>query len=229
MQTITIDRLDKMDVHRKEAYKTLRTNIEFTGENVKIISITSCMPNEGKSNVALNLAVSLTENGKKVLLVDADMRKSTLAGRYKIKNVKKGLSHYLSGQCEKGEMIGETNVPGLYMILAGPVPPNPLELLSEEKFSGFLKEMRNVYDYIIIDCPPLGSVVDALIPGKLSDGVALVVESETISYKVVQRIKKQLENAECKILGVILNKVNIKGSIYYKNYYSKCYAYEELS
>lgn len=227
MQTMKIERLDKMNIHRNEAYKTLRTNIEFTGERVKVISITSCIPDEGKSNVAMNLSVSLAENGKKVLLIDADMRKSTMAGHFKIKNMKKGLSHFLSGQCEKEEIMGETNIDGMHMILAGAIPPNPSELLSEEKFAAFLKEMREVYDYIIIDCPPLGSVIDALIPGKLSDGVALVVETENVSYKMVQRIKKQLETAECRILGVILNKVNIKGSIYYKNYYSGCYTSEE--
>lgn len=113
------------------------------------------------------------------------------------------------------------------MILSGTVPPNPSELLSGDIFSEYLKRSREKYDYVIIDCPPLGSVVDALIPGKLSDGVVLIVEAEVTGYKMAQRIKKQLEMAGCKILGVVLNKANIRGDIYYRDYYGKCYMDEE--
>ena len=105
MQMITINKLDSMDFHGKEAYKTLRTNILFSGEDVKAVSVTSCLPNEGKSSVAINLGISLSEAGKNVLLIDADMRKSILIGRYKIKNAAKGLSHYLSGQCMMEEIF----------------------------------------------------------------------------------------------------------------------------
>ena len=107
MQTITINKTDSMDFHGKEAYKTLRPNIEFAGEDVKVITVTSCMPNEGKSSVNMKLAISLAEAGKTVLFVDADMRKSILTGRYKIKNAKKGLSHFLSGQCSVDEVVSE--------------------------------------------------------------------------------------------------------------------------
>ena len=181
------------------------------------------MPNEGKSSVTMNLALSLAEARKSVLFVDADMRKSILAGRYKIKNAKKGLSHYLSGQCAVDEVVSVTNVDKFHMVVAGPVPPNPSELLQSKRFTRFIEEMRKIYDYIIIDCPPLGSVVDALIAGRISDGVALVVASENISYKFAQKIKKQLEMAECKILGVVLNKVNLKRGGYYGKYYGKYY------
>ena len=223
MQSITINKTDSMDFHGKEAYKTLRTNIGFAGEDVKVIAVTSCMPNEGKSSVTMNLAMSLAEAGKNVLFVDADMRKSILTGRYKIKNAKRGLSHYLSGQCALDEAVSVTNVERLHMVIAGPVPPNPSELLESRRFKRFIEEMRKVYEYIIIDCPPLGSVVDALIVGRMSDGVALVVASEAISYKFVQKIKKQLEMAECKILGVILNKVTLRNRGYYGKYYGKYY------
>lgn len=223
MQTITINKTDNMNFHGKEAYKTLRTNIEFAGEDVKVISMTSCTPNEGKSSVTMNLAMSLAEAGKRVLFVDADMRKSILTGRYKIKNARMGLSHYLSGQCPVDEAVSITNIEKLHMVVAGPVPPNPSELLQSKRFSRFIEEMKKVYDYIIIDCPPLGSVVDALIIGRISDGVALVIAAEEISYKFVQKIKKQLEMAECKILGVVLNKVNLKRVGYYGKYYGKYY------
>ncbi len=223
MQSITINKVDSMDFHGKEAYKTLRTNIEFAGDDIKVITVTSCMPNEGKSSVTMNLALSLAEAGKRVLFVDADMRKSILAGRYKIKNAKRGLSHYLSGQCPLEDAVSITNVEKFHMIVAGPVPPNPSELLQSKRFTKFIEEMRKVYDYIIIDCPPLGSVVDALITGRISDGVALVIAAESISYKFAQKIKKQLEMAECKVLGVVLNKVNLKARGYYGKYYGKYY------
>ena len=223
MQNITINKSDTMDFRGKEAYKTLRSNIEFTGEEVKVTSVTSCMPNEGKSNVTMNLALSLAEAGKSVLFVDADMRKSMLTGRYKIKNAKKGLSHYLSGQCLMEEVVSVTNEEKFHMVVAGPVPPNPSELLQSRRFVRFVEEMRKIYDYVIIDCPPLGSVVDALIPGRISDGVVLVIASESISYKFAQKIKKQLEMAECRILGAVLNKVNLKSSGHYGKYYGKCY------
>ena len=151
MQTITINKTDNMNFHGKEAYKTLRTNIEFAGEDVKVISMTSCTPNEGKSSVTMNLAMSLAEAGKRVLFVDADMRKSILTGRYKIKNARMGLSHYLSGQCPVDEAVSITNVEKLHMVVAGPVPPNPSELLQSKRFSRFIEEMKKVYDYIIID------------------------------------------------------------------------------
>lgn len=223
VQNITINRLDTLDFQGSEAYKTLRTNIQFSGENIKVISVTSCMPNEGKSSVTMNLAISLAEAGKNVLLVDADMRKSVLVGRYKIKNGKRGLSHYLSGQCELEDIISISNIERFHMILSGPIPPNPSELLGNKRFESLVKELRSIYDYIIIDCPPIGSVVDAMIAGNMSDGVALVVAADQISYKFAQKVKTQLEQGSCKILGVILNKVSMRNKRYYSHYYGKYY------
>lgn len=223
VQNITINRQDTLDFQGSEAYKTLRTNIQFSGENIKVISVTSCMPNEGKSSVTMNLAISLAEAGKNVLLIDADMRKSVLVGRYKIKNGKRGLSHYLSGQCEMEDIISISNVERFHMVLSGPVPPNPSELLGNKRFANLVKELRRIYDYIIIDCPPIGSVVDAMIAGNMSDGVALVVAADQVSYKFAQKVKAQLEQGNCKILGVILNKVEMKNRRYYSHYYGKYY------
>ncbi len=223
MQTIVFSKPENTDFRGKEAYKTLRTNIGFAGDDVKVISVTSCMPDEGKSSVTMNLALSLVEAGKSVLFVDADMRKSTLTGRYKIKNAKKGLSHFLSGQCSIDEVISVTNVEKFHMIVSGPLPPNPSELLQSKHFQSFIDEMRKIYDYIVIDCPPVGSVVDGLIAGRISDGVVLVIASGTISYKFAQKVKKQLENAGCRLIGVVLNKVNMRSSGYYGRYHEKYY------
>lgn len=224
MQKIEIAFLPELDYHGEEAYKTLRSNLQFAGENVRTVAITSCILGDGKSSVSLRLALSLTEIGKKVLFVDADLRRSVLAGRHHITAKKnKGLTHYLSGQCSLAETLCETNVEGLDFILTGPMPPNPSELLSGGLFSELLENCKERYDYVIIDTPPLGSVIDAAIVARSCDGVAVVVSADTVSYKFVQKIKSQLENAGGKVLGIILNKVRLQNRGYYNRYYGKYY------
>ena len=122
-----------LDFKTKEAYKTLRTNVQFCGENVKVVSLTSCVPNEGKSMVAFNLAVSMAESGKKVLFVDADLRKSVLIGRYKINKAIKGLTQYLSGVEELDQVKYTTNVPCLDMILSGPRSTKSCRIIRQRK------------------------------------------------------------------------------------------------
>ncbi|MGN0335375.1 MAG: polysaccharide biosynthesis tyrosine autokinase [Lachnospiraceae bacterium] len=223
MQTITLGKVEQLDFKSAEAFKALRTNIQFSGTDVKVISVTSCLPNEGKSSVTMNLALSLAEAGKKVLFIDADMRKSVLAGRHKIKNVNRGLSHYLSGQCKFEEVICVTNIESFYMVTAGPVPPNPSEILGGKNFERLISETRKIYDYVIIDSPPIGSVIDGAIIGRVCDGVVLLIAADSISYKFAQKVKRQLEMAGCKILGVVLNKVTSNSQGYYGKYYGKYY------
>ena len=232
MQEIIINKLKKLEFASNESYKRLRTNIQFSGDDVKVIVVTSCMPYEGKSCVSFNLAVSMAEAGNKVLFIDADMRKSVLVGRYKLK-VDRGLTHFLSGQSEIGDVICRTDIGKLHMILAGPVPPNPVELIDSRHFKEMLKATRTVYDYIIIDTPPLGSVVDSVIAAKEADGVIMVVEANSTSYKFAQKVKSQLESTGCRILGAVLNKVNLKNKQYgkyygkyYAKYYGKAYGHE---
>ena len=198
--------------------KTLRTNIQFTGKNIKTIMFTSCLPNEGKSDVAFQLAQEIGNMGKKVLLIDADIRRSVYVNRYKVKEKVKGLSQYLSGQLAKEFLTYQTNFLNVDIIFSGPIAPNPSELLEEASFSDLLKELRNVYDYIILDTPPLGSVTDAAIVAKECDGAILVIESERVSYKLAQKVQEQLEKTGCKILGAVLNKVNIEKDKYYQKY-----------
>lgn len=126
MQSLHIT-IPAMDRRGSEAYKTLRANLQFCGKDIKSIAITSCTPAEGKSTVSLNMAKSLAESGKRVLFIDADLRKSVLVSRCQVKQAVKGLSHYLSGQCAFADVVYSTNVPNLHMIFAGPVPPNPAE------------------------------------------------------------------------------------------------------
>ena len=223
MQMVTLKEEHEMDFRTKEAYKTLRANLEFAGDDIKVIAITSCTPNEGKSSVSMNLAKSIAESGKRVILIDADLRKSVLVGRYKTGAVKLGLTHYLSGQRRFEEVFCGTNIKNLYVAFSGPVPPNPSELLGGKYFTSMVKQLRGIFDYVIIDTPPLGSVIDSAVVAKQCDGCMIVVASNEISYKFAQKVKEQLEVAECRILGVVLNKVNISQKSYYGRYYGKYY------
>lgn len=204
-----------------EAYKTLRTNLQFCGIDKKVIAITSCIAGEGKSTVALNLSIALAETGKKVILVDADLRKSEMLRRTSVKTDIKGLSFYLSNQSCLDDVICSTNIDNLHIIYSGPVPPNPSELLGSIYFKNMITTLSQSYDYVLIDTPPLGSVIDSVVVAEVSDGSILVMESETISYRFAREIKMQLEKSNCPILGVILNKVDTSNLRNYGKKYSK--------
>lgn len=214
---------EKSDYQISEAYKSLRTNLQFCGDDKKVIVITSCTPNEGKSSVSMQLAISLAESGKRVLLVDADLRKSVLMGKTKVNQQgTKGLTHFLSGQCTIQDTICTTNVKNFHLIYSGPFPPNPAELLGGKSFQSTIAALKKVYDYIIIDTPPLGNVIDSAIVAEISDGAIMVIESGVISYRFVQEVKEQLEKSNCPILGVVLNKIDMQKHSYSK-YHGKYY------
>ena len=222
MLNINLDKITDLDFKTKEAYKTLRTNVQFCGNDVKIISLTSCVPNEGKSMVSFNLAISMAETGKKVLFIDADLRKSVLIGRYKINKAIKGLTQYLLGVEQLDDVRYSTNVKNMDLILSGPVPPNPAELLNNEKFTELLETARKEYDYVIIDTPPIGQVIDPAIVAQQTDGVIFLISQANISYKYAQKQIEQMRKSGCRILGAVLNKVDPeeKGG-YYGGYYGK--------
>lgn len=224
-QQIRFENIKDLDFKTNEAYKRVRTNITFSGEDIRVVAVTSSIPNEGKSEVSFRLAQAFAEDGKKVLYIDADIRKSVTVARYGVDRETKGLSHYLSGQTKNLEdVIYETNIDNLSMIFTGAKAPNPAELLGRPKFANMLETLKEQYDFIILDCPPLGSVIDAVLVAKNCDGTILVVESDNVSYKMVQNVKKQLDQSDCKILGVVLNKVQSGGKGYY-GYYKGYYGY----
>ena len=224
-QQIRFENIKDLDFKTNEAYKRVRTNITFSGEDIRVVAVTSSIPNEGKSEVSFRLAQAFAEDGKKVLYIDADIRKSVTVARYGVDRETKGLSHYLSGQTKNLEdVIYETNIDNLSMIFTGAKAPNPAELLGRPKFANMLKTLKEQYDFIILDCPPLGSVIDAVLVAKNCDGTILVIESDNVSYKMVQNVKKQLDQSDCKILGVVLNKVQSSGKGYY-GYYKGYYGY----
>lgn len=212
-----------LSVECSEAYKSLRTNVQFCGEDKKVLVLTSCTPDEGKSTVTLQLAISLAEANRKVLIVDADLRKSAMMGNFEVEREVKGFTHYLSGQAALGEVIYPTDKNNLDVIFAGPIPPNPAELLGDKPFKQMVKKCREIYDYVIIDTPPLGSVIDGAVVAGECDGAVIVIEADVISYRFVQEIKEQLEKSGCPILGTILNKVDMRQQKYYGRYYGRKY------
>ncbi len=224
MQNVTLQ-VEKLDFSSNEAFNTFRTNVEFSGENIRVVSITSSTPGEGKSSVSFELARAYAKSGKKTLLIDADMRKSVMRSRRnKSGKVRFGLSNYLVGQTPIEEAICETNVENFYLIYAGPVPPNPSELLIGSNFSNLIKWARENFEMVVIDTPPLGSVIDSVVISKECDGAVMVIESGAISHSFANKVKEQLEVSECKILGVVLNKVDThSGKGYYGKYYGRYY------
>lgn len=222
MQEVILRNIEQ-DFRSNEAYKTLRTNIEFAGADKKVIMLTSSALNEGKSTVSLSLALSIAEGGKKVLFIDADLRKSVLIGRHHIHGEIKGLSHFLSGRAELKDVIMKTQQDGLYILFAGVVPPNPAELLGTRRLEALIEGARKAYDYVIIDAPPLGSVIDGAIIARCCDASILVVAANTISRKFAKNVKDQLEKTGCPILGVVMNKVDLKQNKYYGSYYGGYY------
>lgn len=219
MRKVAIKDIRKQDYFYSEAIKTLRTNIQLSGKSIKTILVTSCFPNEGKSDVALSLVQELSGIGKKVLLIDGDIRKSDFVIRLGIEQEVIGLSQFLSGQAEIKDLICSTNYPNLHIIFGGPVAPNPSGLLSEDLFRTFMKEIRNYYDYIVVDTPPVGSVIDAAVIARYCDGGIFVIEPGVVSYKLAQKCIRQIEKSGCRVIGAVMNKVDTKRDKYYSSYY----------
>lgn len=209
-----------------EQIKYLRANIQFCGDDKKVILLTSTTANEGKSSLTLELAKSLAELGKRVLLVDGDLRRSTLKNQLISRDsAKLGLSHYLSGMAGLDDALCVTNEPVMYAMLAGPIPPNPSELLAGRRLNKLMEWGRSQFDYILVDTAPLGVVSDAAVLAPVCDGAIVVVEAGKVPYRAVQAVVQQLRDADCPVLGVILNKVeNAPGRRYKYNY--KKYAYQ---
>lgn len=213
-----------VDPKNEEYYNALRTNIQFLGKEKKVIAITSTSENEGKSTVSTNLAISLARLGLKTILIDADTRKSVMAGRFKFKNKISGLTNYLSGVSPIEDVIYETDIENLNVIPAGQVPPNPTTLLQNNNFNVMMEVFREYYDYVIVDTPPIGAVIDAAIISQKADGVAMVVESNKVKKKILEKCKEQLEKGGAEFLGVILNKVN-RREMGYSSYYGRYGSY----
>ena len=192
----------------EEYYNSIRTNIQFSGRNLKVLTLTSVQPGEGKSTTSVNLAISFASAGYKTLLIDADTRNSVLSGTFKSDERYLGLTNYLSGNAELSDVVCSTNIDNLMVITSGQVPPNPTSLLQNVNFQSMIETFRGLYDYIIIDSPPIGLVVDAAIIAHNTDASILITEAGAIKRRFISKAIEQMEQSGAEFLGVILNKVD---------------------
>ena len=225
MKGVNIHTDENRDFRLEEAIKTLRTNIQFSGPDIQTVMFTSAVPGEGKSQITVSEAMSLAELGKRVLLIDADIRKSVLLTRYQVEQEVHGLTEYLSGQRQLEEVICTTDIQGLDIIFAGPCSPNPSELLAEPLFKELIRKKREEYDFILIDTPPMAGITDGAIISTVCDGAVLVIAAGTVSRRIERRVKEQMDKSGCRILGAVLNKVTSEHEGYYGKRYRKYYGY----
>jgi len=203
-----------------EQYRTLRTNINFSmpkGE-MQTVLITSASPGEGKSTTASNLAVVFAQENKRVLLVDADMRKPTAQYTFHVTNTL-GLSNLLTRQSSIDETVKETGIKGLHIITSGPIPPNPSELLTSTTMDTLIIELKKLYDIIVFDAPPTLSVTDAQILSNKCEGTIFVVNSKETTKDHAKKAKELLVSARAHILGVVVNNYELSKDQNYYQYY----------
>jgi len=224
MNDLIINRDPKSPI--SEAYRTLRTNIQFSSidKEIRSIVVTSSGATEGKSTTATNIAASFSQMGKKVVIIDADMRRPRLAKIYDLAN-KEGLSTALFENDDIHKYVRKIN--GAHVVTSGPIPPNPAEMLSSDRMANAIDKLKEVYDYIIVDSPPVSYVTDGAILSSICDGTLLVVAAGQTDQRQARVAKEQLNKVSANILGVVLTKIPTKGKGYYKYHYSNLYQYGE--
>ena len=220
----------KMNFAAEEAYRFLRTNIEFslsTGQEHAVFGVTSSMKGEGKSTTSLNIAYTLADSGKRVLLLEADMRLPVLAKRLNVPSAK-GLSDILAGTVQPGKAAYKLpDNENLYFIQAGTIPPNPSELLGSERMMKLLSVLRQSFDYVVVDLPPVQMVADALVVGKKIDGLVVVVRQDYADRRLLDDTVRQIQSIDAKILGFVMTYGKTSGGKYGK--YGKYKKYQEYS
>lgn len=215
-----------------ESYKSLRTNLNFlaVSSECKTIIVTSSVAEEGKSGLSINLATSLAESGKHVILLDCDLRKPIIHRYLHLNNKRsQGLTGVLSGTVSLGDAVITSNEFGIHVLPAGAIPPNPAELLGSNKMRTLVQKLSEVYDYVIIDTPPVSVVTDAAVVGSYADGALLVVRQGFANVEAVQLAKRNLESTSVHILGAVLNEFDAavsgrSGGYAYSYYYYSDYS-----
>ena len=226
MKQIAVKSKLKTEYAFKEAINTICSNITFSGCDVTCIEITSCREHEGKSVLSSEIWRNLANMGLKTVLIDADLRRSTMNHLLGVKLPSgTGLAHYLSkADLAPEDILYETDIKNAYYISSGRDVSNSMQLLAGEKLAELIRSLKADFDYIIIDTPPIGAIIDAAVIAQWCDGALLVVTQNLTTKAEIFRVKEQIEKAECPILGAIMNKVdmNKKSSRYYNSasYYS---------
>ena len=230
MRKVKVENMPELPYAMEEAINRLRVNIGFLGKDVRKIMVISTLPDEGKSFVTMQLWRQMAETGTKSILIDADMRKSVTADKYEIKaedgEKLRGTSHSLSGDYDLSDAILQTQWENGDLLPNVDNVVNPAMLLEGERFAGMLDELAKEYRYVFVDSPPLNLVSDGERIGNLCDGAILVVRGGQTSKSIVRNSIRQLERADCPLLGIVLNRVEgAKGGYYYKRYGGKYYGY----
>ncbi|HHT74310.1 MAG TPA: CpsD/CapB family tyrosine-protein kinase [Firmicutes bacterium] len=210
-----------------EAFRTLRTNLQFTSPDrqLRVILVTSAAPGEGKSTISSNLAVAFSQAGLRTLLLDCDLRKPTVHKIVGLHN-SPGLTSLLVGEVKREDVVKDVGVPNLSVIPSGPVPPNPAELLGSQAMRNVLNAVREEFDMVVVDAPPIVAVTDAAVLCPLVDGVLLTVAAGEVPRELAQHARSLLENANANVLGVVLNRINPSAQKNYQYYY---YYYSEVA
>lgn len=207
-----------------EALRNIRTSIIFSAppDALKSILIASAMPKEGKSTIALNLAIAISSDGSRTLLVDGDMRRPSLHKMFGLKNMT-GLSNYLTSKMKMDEVVQDTKFPNLKLVSCGPIPPNPSELFGSYRMKELINEAHSRFDRIVFDGAPIFGISDSVVLAKALDGVIQVIRFGKVSWDVANKSKERLQNLGVKIIGVIINGVDVKKESYYYKYYDYRY------
>lgn len=229
MKKVTISRFAPLAYTGQEALNTLCTNLSFSGLDVKKIMITSSHASEGKTFMSMNIMRTMAKYGKRVALVDADLRRSNVSGRYSLnfeaEQSRFGLAHYLAGIADLEQVVYETNLENAWMVPVGRTVTNPMPLLNSERFNALLNYLAKNMDYVIVDVPPTGVVVDSSEIAKSCDGILLVVDYDKVHRKEFSEVKSQLEQTGCPILGAVLNQVKMNAFMSRKYYFRTKYGY----
>lgn len=216
----------KLPFNVQEAYRSLRTNVMFAlpGGGCKCIGVTSPTPGDGKSTTAANLAISLAQIGKRVILIDCDMRLPTIGAKFRVKSIP-GLSDFLVGQARIEEVVRTLDSCELHILPSGNIPPDSTGLLEAKQLESLFNALRDVYDYVIVDLPPVVTVPDAVILSKYLDGYLLTIRHRQTVHRAVKEMLRQLQLAEAKIIGFVLTGSESDSGKYYKYRYGKRYGY----